>query len=61
MSQQVYTVEFIDSNDDKVVKADYTEVVFKILKDVYSFRELEYILEALKCNKGGKLESCNLY
>lgn len=61
MSKQAYTIEVINSNDERICQNDYTETVFNILKSVYSHKELNYILEHLKTNKGGKLESCNLY
>lgn len=61
MSKQAYTIEIINSNDNSLCQTDYTETVFEILKTVYSHTELNYILEHLKTNKGGKFESCNLY
>ncbi len=60
MANKNYTIEIINPMD-KAFKTDYTNTVFDILKTIYSTKDLEYIVQSLKLNKGGSLESCNLH
>ena len=61
MSKQKYTLEVTFPDDKTVYQRSYNEAVFVILKSICTENQIDFILRQLKGERGGKIESSNLY